>query len=80
MDAKGLGYAKFTRDGRFRDWFSGADDLLDQAIRQLNAAGETPIRWEVAEPEAVTAIMNLFRDNGIAGIDIVHTPPIVNDD
>ncbi|WP_436845726.1 polymorphic toxin-type HINT domain-containing protein [Streptomyces shenzhenensis] len=74
LDAKGPGYAGFVKDGRFRPWYDGADGLADQAQRQLNAAGGTPITWHVAEANAVTAMRNLFADRGISGIKIVHTP------
>jgi hypothetical protein len=75
IDAKGPGYAKFVKDGRFVPWFTGADDLVSQAQRQLAAAGGTPIRWPVAEPEAIVAIRALFRSRGISGIDITHVSP-----
>ncbi|MGW1199545.1 polymorphic toxin-type HINT domain-containing protein [Streptomyces sp. NPDC002536] len=74
LDAKGPGYATFTKDGRFRSWYNGADSLADQAQRQLNAAGGKSITWHVAEGDAVTAMRNLFADRGITGINIVHTP------
>ncbi|MGQ5652493.1 polymorphic toxin-type HINT domain-containing protein [Streptomyces sp. EKR5.2] len=74
LDAKGPGYAGFVKGGRFRSWYNGADSLADQAQRQLNAAGGTPITWHVAEADAVTAMRNLFADRGISGINIVHTP------
>ena len=71
LEAKGPGYATFVRAGEFRPWFQGADGLVSQASRQLAAAGGTPIRWVVAEPEAATAIRNLFGQNGITGINVV---------
>ncbi|MFM7160250.1 MAG: RHS repeat-associated core domain-containing protein, partial [Planctomycetaceae bacterium] len=76
LDAKGPGYANFVRNGRFRDWYRGADELVDQAQSQLRAANGTPIQWHVAEADAVTAIRNLFADRGITGIDIIHTPVV----
>jgi RHS repeat-associated protein len=74
-EAKGPGYATFVRGGRFMPWFRGADALASQGQRQLAVAGETPIRWAVAEPEATTAIRALFRSRGISGIDVTHVPP-----
>ena len=56
-------------------WFTGAPDLVDQAERQLAAAGNTPITWYVADPEAVTAIKNLFQNNDVEGINVVPTLP-----
>jgi hypothetical protein len=76
IDAKGPGYANFVKNGRFRHWFNGADELVEQAQRQVRAANGTPIRWHVAEADAVTAIRNLFADSGITGIDIIHTPVV----
>ena len=76
IEAKGPGYAKFVKNGQFRDWFSGADELVDQAQRQLRAAKGTPIRWNVAEADAVIAIRNLLVDRGITGIEIIHTPVV----
>ncbi len=61
--------------GRFQPWFRGSDAMVSQAQRQLAAAGGTPIRWAVAEPQAATAIQGLFRSRGISGIDVVHIPP-----
>jgi Restriction endonuclease fold toxin 5 len=74
IDAKGPGYATFVRDGEFRSWFTGADDLVAQAQRQLNVAGGQPVTWHVAEAEAATAIRNLLQERGIQGISVVHTP------
>ncbi|MCH5676140.1 RICIN domain-containing protein [Streptomyces sp. CME 23] len=78
LDAKGYEYAKFVKDGKFVPWFNGRRTLVEQANRQLNAvkaAGtNTPIRWEIAEPEAYTAMKDLFAENGITGITLVYTP------
>jgi RHS repeat-associated protein len=38
LDAKGPGYSGFVEYGKFKDWWSGADELLDQARRQIRAA------------------------------------------
>ena len=74
LDAKGFGYANFVKDGQFRSWFNGADSLVDQAQRQLNAAGGTPIQWHFAEEAAATATRNLFQSRGVSGIDVIFTP------
>jgi hypothetical protein len=74
-EAKGPAYATFVKGGRFVPWFRGADALASQAQRQLAAAGGTPIRWAVTEPEAATAIRGLFRSRGISGINVTHVPP-----
>jgi hypothetical protein len=59
-------------------FFAGADELVKQANRQLDAvraAGtQTPIRWEIAEYDAYVAMKKLFADKGVTGITLVHTP------
>jgi hypothetical protein len=75
QEAKGPGYAIGVRNGVFQPWYRGADDLANQAQRQLAAADGTPITWSVAEEEVVTAINNLFMSRGISGIKVVHVPP-----
>lgn len=74
QEAKGPGYAKFVKDGKFRSWFNGADKLAVQAERQLGAAGGTPITWSVAEAPAAGAISQLFEARGSIGINAVHVP------
>ncbi|EFL32711.1 predicted protein [Streptomyces viridochromogenes DSM 40736] len=78
LDAKGYEYAKWVKDGKFVPFFSGADGLVKQANRQLDAvkaAGtKTQIRWDIAEYDAYVAIKNLFSEKGITGITLVHTP------
>lgn len=77
IEAKGPGYSKFVRSGQFRSWYRGADDLVNQAQRQLRAANGFPIRWHVAEAKAAQAIQRLFAERGIMGIDIIHTSVIL---
>lgn len=74
LDAKGPGYAGFVKDGRFTRWFTGGDALIDQARRQLKAAGGVPIEWHVAEAAAAKAMRRLLEDEGIDGIRILHVP------
>ncbi len=76
LEAKGPGYATFVdSNGNFKTWFTGTDGLVSQARRQLDAAGQTPITWSVAEPSAATAIQNLLKANDISGITIKVVPP-----
>jgi RHS repeat-associated protein len=70
-DGKGPGYATFVKNGQFVQWFRGKEGLVDEARRQLQAAGGTPIEWRVAEPEAAAAIQKAFGEAGITGINIV---------
>ncbi|MGI5175327.1 polymorphic toxin-type HINT domain-containing protein [Dactylosporangium sp. CA-152071] len=78
IDAKGYGYTSFIVNGEFieAEWYTGADDLVKQARRQLNAAQGTgsSIYWPVAEEETAIAIRNLFAREGIVGIDVVFVP------
>ncbi|CAM3167159.1 Tox-REase-5 domain-containing protein [Corallococcus soli] len=80
LEAKGPGYAnKFLDNLSPRVWFqkSGAKALVEQAQRQLaRAPPDVPIRWHVAELKTTEAIRELFRLNGVEGIDVVFTPPI----
>ncbi len=74
LEVKGPGYANFVKNGEFANWFQGAEELVEQARRQLRAAGGTPIRWHFAEESAAEATRSLFNRWRIAGIDIVVTP------
>ncbi len=74
LDAKGPGYANFVKGGRFQPWFDGAEKMVIEARNQLRAANGVPITWHVAEQDALDAIRNLFRDEGISGINLTYTP------
>jgi len=74
LDAKGPGYAAFVRNGQFEPWFRGADDLVNQARRQVVAASGTRIQWHFAEEAAADATRDLLRSKGITGIDVIFTP------
>jgi hypothetical protein len=73
-DAKGY-YAQFVSNGEFAPWFSGQHALLNQARNQLAVAGDTPVQWVFAEPEAAAAVTRLFQTNYVVGIDILVVPP-----
>lgn len=75
QDAKGPGYAWAVKNGQFIPRYHGAQDLLDQAQRQVAAAQGAPITWSVAEENTATAIENLFGRNGIYGINVEYVPP-----
>lgn len=47
---------------------------LGQATQQSRAAGATQIEWHVAEEGTAKAIRNLFKREGIKGIDVIHSP------
>ena len=76
LDAKGPGYANFVdAEGKFYDWWDGKASLLNQAQRQIAVAGGAPIKWHVAEADAVAPISNLLRQNEHFSIDVLHVPP-----
>jgi len=76
-EAKGPGYAGFVKDGKFVEWFEGADSMVDQAARQIGAAGATPIEWHIAEEEAAQAIRKLLAaDPRTSGVKVLYTPPV----
>jgi hypothetical protein len=74
IDAKGPGMATFVdkSTGRFYNWFEGGQGLVDQAQRQLRAAGGMPVEWVFAEREAMTATRRALEDAGITGITLRH--------
>jgi hypothetical protein len=74
QEAKGPGYATFVRNGSFQPWFRGADALVDQARRQVAAAGGAPIQWHFAEEAAANATRSLFTERGVTGIQVLFTP------
>jgi hypothetical protein len=78
LEAKGPGYAnKFLGDLSPKKWFTkGAQNLVDQALRQVQAAKGAPIRWHVAESKVAEAIRVLFKKNGVQEIEVIHTPVI----
>ncbi|MEM7704853.1 MAG: FG-GAP-like repeat-containing protein [Pseudomonadota bacterium] len=77
LEAKGPNYAsKVNADGTFKVWFTkGANEMVDQAQRQLRVANGTPIQWHFAEAEAAEAVRELFLIRGVSGIEILVTPP-----
>ena len=78
LEAKGLGYAKFFKGLKPKEWFqnSGAKALIEQADRQRKKVKGMGLRieWHVAEAEAAEAIQRLLRGARIEGITVLHTP------
>ncbi|WP_428265903.1 Tox-REase-5 domain-containing protein, partial [Haliangium sp.] len=74
IEAKGPGYAKFIKDGKFMRYFSGRHRLFEQANRQRGAAGNHPIEWHIAEQELAEMLRRVFRRRNITGIRVIHTP------
>ncbi len=50
--------------------------MVDQALRQVAAAGDTPIRWVFAEPDVAMVMRNMFAEYPeLSGIEILVIPP-----
>jgi len=74
VDAKSS-YDNFvSKSGEFYDWFKGSESLLDQAKRQLRAADGGKIEWHFKTEKSLNATKELFKKEGVEGIDFVHTP------
>ncbi|MFC3650354.1 Tox-REase-5 domain-containing protein [Dyella humi] len=74
LDAK-ANYSQFVDgSGEFYGWWGGASDFVDQANRQIEAAGGQPIEWHFAQQDAAAATQSLFNSAGVSGITVVHTP------
>jgi hypothetical protein len=73
LEAKGEGYAQWVKGGEFIPVFQGTNNLLNQARRQLEAAGNTPVVWHFAEDKAARAARELFSERGL-NIEVKHTP------
>lgn len=76
LDAKGK-YAQFINPntGEFYGWFTGKQDLLDEAARQIKASEGAKIQWYFAEEEALDVVQDLFMNNGITEIELIFKAP-----
>lgn len=73
LEAKGPGYDRFLLpNGEFQSWFTGDQGMINEAIRQVTAAGETPIEWHVAEWRSYNAISTLLDEYD--SIQVIYTP------
>lgn len=79
IDAKGPGYEKFLNTERTKTlpWYRGGDLLMNQARAQVRAAGDTPVKWIVAEADFAQYLSGQFMETGIP-IDVVHRPFVRN--
>ncbi|WP_233607445.1 restriction endonuclease fold toxin 5 domain-containing protein [Corallococcus sp. AB018] len=74
LDAKGPGYEQFLDEvPRFKRYFEGEKGLREQARRQLSVAGDTPVRWLVAEERFARVLKRMFERESI-GIEVVLRP------
>jgi len=79
LDAKGK-YAQFLIKGttRFKPFFNPDVEFVGSAERQAAAvAGKIPIVWHFAEESVAEAVKVLFAQNGISGIEVVFTAPLL---
>jgi hypothetical protein len=74
VEAKGPEYAGLISFPKGRK--SVTDEFLEQSLRQVQAAGDRPIRWYFAEAAAAEFARELFRDDkqGRGRIEIVFLP------
>lgn len=72
VDAKsGMGNFVNKSTGAFQSWFKGANSLVEQAERQIGAANGTKIQWYFQNEGVMKATQQLFKDNGIKGIELI---------
>lgn len=75
IDAKS-GYLNFVnnKSDKFNLWFKGKAELINQARRQLGAVDGNPIRWVFEDEKVMNATKELFEEEGITGIELMHLP------
>lgn len=61
--------------GQFHSWFRGGQGFIDQANRQLQAAGRVPIDWFFSDKASMNAVMKLFESANIRGINFIFQAP-----
>lgn len=74
LEVKGPGYKALLEKMQGKPWFEGAEEMLDQAKRQLKAAGNTPIQWHFAEREVADLMRKLFEENNLDSIKVIPSP------
>ena len=75
LEAKGPGYRELFKRMAPKDWFEGAQEMINQARRQFQVAQGRPIQWHFAEREVADHVRILFQSKGLAKVQVVHTPP-----
>jgi hypothetical protein len=71
LEVKGPGYRELLRKMNGKPWFEGVEEMLDQAKRQVRAAGNTPIQWHFAEREVADLMRELFQQKDVDGIKVI---------
>jgi hypothetical protein len=78
IDAKGLGLeGHIDEDENWKPYFTGDKAMVNQARRQLQAAGDTPVEWRVADEQTADTIRRTLQNTGYGygDIDVVHVAP-----
>ena len=75
IEAKG-NYVNFVNKntGKYQDWFTGKESLVDQANRQIRASEGLPINWYFADEVSLKATQRFFQEKGISGINFILKP------
>lgn len=75
VDAKAK-YGQFVNKntGQFYYWFEGAEELVKQAQRQINASNGATINWYFMDQPSLNATKALFKQEGISGINLIFKP------
>jgi hypothetical protein len=74
LEAKGTGYLEMLERDSDYPWDGVEAKMLDQAKRQLQAAGDRSIEWHFAEADVADHVRTLFETNKLR-ITVIHTPP-----
>ena len=76
LDAKGQGYLwAMQSDGSFRRFYTGIEKLMDQADRQVRAAGGRSIEWYFAEKQVADYMREALAETHPT-IKVIWQPPL----
>jgi hypothetical protein len=75
LEAKGMGYASFIKNGELLPFFQARSRTEKQARNQSLAAQGRLVVWSIADQITVDAIRRLLLEKGIPGIKVVLVPP-----
>ena len=74
IDAKGTGYLEMLEKDSDYPWDGVEAKMLNQAKRQMQAAGSRPIEWHFAERDVTDYVRKLFTQKDVR-ITVIYTPP-----
>jgi hypothetical protein len=75
LEAKGLGYESFIKNGELLPFFDARMRTLKQARNQSRAAQGKPVIWSVADQATVDAVKRLLNERSVPGITVILVPP-----